>query len=232
MIPPHARTGKSGPECREHGRRGRACPVPLPRQTGALDTGDRKGRAGDHKGRPYIAYAVFGLATAGCGDTDLSDLERLVEDAAKSSAAAPSIPTARGGSGFEYGAMAERSPFEPFAEVARAGASPAPDPARSPQPQERFPLGQLEMVGTLAGRGKTLALIRDPSGITHPLAVGDYLGRDHGRITAIRPSGIDILELVEDGEGGWTARARALDLNIPRDPEDGSAKTDEGGNEE
>ncbi|MDE0190628.1 MAG: pilus assembly protein PilP, partial [Gammaproteobacteria bacterium] len=78
----------------------------------------------------------------------------------------------------------------------------------------------------------TLALIRDPSGITHPLAVGDYLGRDHGRIAAIRPLGIDILELVEDGQGGWMARARTLDLNVPRDTEDGSAKTDEGGNEE
>ena len=88
------------------------------------------------------------------------------------------------------------------------------------------------MVGTLAGRGKTLALIRDPSGITHPLAVGDYLGRDHGRITAIRASGIDILELVEDGQGGWTARARAIALNVPRDPADGSEKTDEGGSEE
>lgn len=155
-----------------------------------------------------------------------------MEEATESSAAAAPVPTAHGGSGFEYGAVTERSPFEPFAEVAGAGASQAPDPARSPQPQELFPLGQLEMVGTLAGRGKTLALIRDPRGITHPLAVGAYLGRDHGRITAIRGSGIDILELVEDGRGGWTARARTLDLNVPRDPENGSAKTDEGGNEE
>ena len=180
----------------------------------------------------YIVCTVFGLATAGCGGTDLSDLERLIEEATDSSAAAAPIPTAHGGPGFEYGAMTERSPFEPFAEVAGAGVSQAPDPARAPQPHELFPLGQLEMVGTLAGRGETLALIRDPRGLTHPLAVGNHLGRDHGRITAIRASGIDILELVEDGQGGWTARARTLDLNVPRDPEDESATTDEGGNEE
>ena len=180
----------------------------------------------------YIACAVFGLTTAGCGGTDLSDLERLVEEDTESSVTAAPIPTPHGGSGFEYAAMAERSPFESSAEVAGARASHAPDPARSPQPQELFPLGHLQMVGTLSGRGKTLALIRDPRGITHPLAVGAYLGRDHGRITAISASSIDILELVEDGRGGWTARARTLDLLVPGDPADGSAKTDEGGDEE
>ena len=179
-----------------------------------------------------IGSAVFGLTIAGCGGADLSDLVQPVDDNAESSMPALPIPTAHGGSGFEYGAMTERSPFEPFAEVAGTDASQAPDLNRSPQPQELFPLGQLEMVGTLAGRGKTLALIRDPRGITHPLAVGDHLGRDHGRITAIRASGIDILELVEDGRGGWTARARTLDLNVPRGAPDGSTKTDEGGNEE
>lgn len=179
-----------------------------------------------------IGGAVFALGLAGCGGADLSDLERLVDKTAESSAPGPPIPTAHGESGFEYGAMTERSPFEPFAEVAGAGASQAPDANRSPQPPELFPLGQLEMVGTLAGRDTILALIRDPSGITHPLAVGDYLGRDHGRITAIRGSGIDILELVQSGQRGWTARARTLDLSVPRDPGDGSAMTDEEGNEE
>ena len=179
-----------------------------------------------------IGCAAFGLAIGGCGGADLSDLERLVDNATDSPAAVAPVPTAHAGSGFEYAAMTERSPFEPFVEVAGTGVSEAPDPARSPQPQELFPLGQLEMAGTLAGRGRTLALIRDPTGITHPLAVGDYLGRDHGRITAIRATGIDILELVEDGGGRWRARARTLDLNISRGPEEGPSQTDEGGNEE
>ncbi len=179
----------------------------------------------------YIGCTVFGLAVAGCGGADLSDLERLVEDATESSAVAAPLPAVHDGSGFEYGAMTERSPFERFAEVAGAGVSQAPDPTRSRQPQERFPLGQLEMVGTLAGRGRMLALIRDPVGVTHPLAVGEYLGRDHGRITAIRASGIDILELVEDAQGGWTARARTLELSESQGAEDGPGAIDNGGSE-
>lgn len=180
----------------------------------------------------YIGCAALALTVAGCGGTNLADLERLVGQTTESSVAVAPIPTAHGESAFAYEAMTERSPFEPFAEVAGAGVSQGPDPARMPQPQELFPLGQLEMVGTLAGRGKILALIRDPNGITHPLAVGDYLGRDHGRITAIRESGIDILELVEDGRGGWTARARAIELSVSREAEDAPAETNDGGNEE
>ena len=181
-------------------------------------------------GARYIASAALALTIGGCERRDLSDLESLVDQANESSPAVMPLPTAAGESGFEYGAMTERSPFEPFTEVLGAGASQAPDLNRTPQPQELFPLGQLEMVGTLAGRGRILALIRDPGGITHPLAVGDHLGRDHGRITAIRGSGIDILELVEDGQGGWTARARTLELT--HGAEDGPVEIDNGGREE
>ena len=183
-------------------------------------------------GSRCIGCAVLALTVGGCDGADQSDLERLLDQAAGSSAAVTPIPAPPDASGFEYGAMTERSPFEPFAEVAGAIASQAPDSARRPQPQELFPLGQLEMVGTLAGRGEILALIRDPRGITHPLGVGDYLGRDHGRIRTIRESGIDILELVEDGRGGWTARARALELKVSRPAEEVSAGTDNGGHEE
>ena len=180
----------------------------------------------------HMGCAVLALTVGGCGGANLSDLERLVDLPSESSVPVTHIPSAHGESAFAYEAMTERSPFEPFAEVAGAGASQAPDPARPPQPPELFPLGQLEMVGTLAGRGRILALIRDPNGITHPLAVGDYLGRDHGRVTTIRGSGIDLLELVEDGRGGWTARARTLELNVSHGADDDSAPIDNGGNEE
>ena len=95
----------------------------------------------------YIGCAALALTVGGCGGANLSDLERLVDQAGESSVAVTHIPSAHGESGFEYGAMAERSPFEPFAEVAGAGTAQAPDPARRPQPPELFPLGQLEMVG-------------------------------------------------------------------------------------
>ena len=159
--------------------------------------------------------ALFAVIVAACGASDLSDLEDMVGEAARSSAGDMPAPTMREAISSTYGAVSERSPFEPFAEVQGAGISAAPDPARRRQPQEFFPLGQLQMVGTLAGRQRLFALIRDPNGTTRPLGVGDYLGRDHGRITNVDEIRIEILELVEDGQGGWTGRPRALELTVP-----------------
>lgn len=175
------------------------------------------------------------MTIAGCGAEDLSDLERLVEAAVRSSTRDTPVPASQDAIDFKYGAMSERSPFEPFADIQGTRASTAPDPARIRQPQEFFPLGQLEMVGTLAGRGTVVALIRDPRGNTHSLAVGDYLGRDHGRITSVRDTRIDILELVEDDQGGWTVRARAVELSVSDGSEEDSefeTDHDNGGIEE
>lgn len=179
----------------------------------------------------WTGTAVLVLTVAGCGGRDLSDLERMVDEAIQPSPHTTPMPAEDPEIPFEYGAMSERSPFEPFTEVPGAIASEPPDPTREPQPQERFPLGQLEMVGTLAGRGRVLALIRDPHRITHTVAVGDYLGRDHGRITKVRESGIDILEHVEDGRGAWTVRARTLELSVPDVPDDAPAVPDNGRSE-
>ena len=161
---------------------------------------------------------LLALIIAGCSAPDLSDLERQIGEAAQPSTRGAPEALRHVVDSFKYGAMTERSPFEPFAEIPGGRASGAPDPARARHPAEIFTLGQLEMVGTLRGRGRDLALIRDPDGTTHPLGVGDYLGRDHGRVTTVHESRIDILELVEDGNGAWIQRPRALELSIPEPP--------------
>ena len=67
------------------------------------------------------------------------------------------------------------------------------------------------MVGTLANDSGTFALISGSSGV-HRVRVGDYLGRNHGRILAIDEAKIDVVEIVPDGEGGWLERPRSLSL--------------------
>ena len=111
-----------------------------------------------------------------------------------------------------YTARAERSPFDAFVDADATPAFGQPDLARARGPLESVPLGQLEMVGTIRGRGSVWALIRGPDGSTQPLAIGGYLGRDHGRIASVGETGIEIVELVADGHGGWAQRPARLDL--------------------
>ncbi|MCE2424484.1 MAG: pilus assembly protein PilP, partial [Pseudomonadales bacterium] len=103
-----------------------------------------------------------------------------------------------------------RNPFERASRSA-AGVAQAngPDPTRTPEPLEQHPLGRLQMVGTLAGRGALYALVRDPNGQTHRVTAGDHLGRDNGRIVAVHGDRVELVELVTDGTG-WRRRPRSL----------------------
>jgi len=55
-------------------------------------------------------------------------------------------------------------------------------------------------------------LVRDPNGGVHRVQMGDYMGTDNGKILAIDENGIELLEIVSDGTGGWVERERTVNL--------------------
>jgi type IV pilus assembly protein PilP len=65
------------------------------------------------------------------------------------------------------------------------------------------------MVGTIANDGGVFALVSGAGGV-HRVQVGDYLGRNHGRIQTIDESNVEVIEIVPDGEGGWLERPRSI----------------------
>jgi type IV pilus assembly protein PilP len=42
--------------------------------------------------------------------------------------------------------------------------------------------------------------------------VGNYLGKNHGRIKMIDESRVEVVEIVPDGKGNWVERPRTLAL--------------------
>ena len=74
---------------------------------------------------------------------------------------------------------------------------------------------ELRMVGVLAGSGARSALVGDPDGMVHAVRVGDYVGRDFGRVEAIGDAGLVLIEAIADGSGGWVTRQRAMRLSRP-----------------
>ena len=67
------------------------------------------------------------------------------------------------------------------------------------------------MVGTISNAAGSFALLRGAGGV-HRLKVGDYLGRNDGRIVAISASQVDVVEIVPDGQGTWLERPRTIPL--------------------
>ena len=109
-----------------------------------------------------------------------------------------------------------RDPFQPAGQPAirpTGKAGPAPDFDRPRQFLEGFAVDQFQMVGTLSFGAQTFALLRGAAGV-YRLAVGDYLGADHGRVVAIHEGQLELVELFPDGEGAWLERPRTLVLNV------------------
>jgi type IV pilus assembly protein PilP len=112
---------------------------------------------------------------------------------------------------FEYAAQGMRDPFS-TAWNNTDGGGLRPDPNRRKETLEQYPLDSLDMVGTL-GRGQGLiALVMAPDKVTHRVRPGAYLGQSDGRVTAVREDGIELVELVPDGAGGWLERPAAIAL--------------------
>ena len=63
----------------------------------------------------------------------------------------------------------------------------------------------------MANETGTFALLKGAGGV-HRVKVGDYLGRNNGRIVSINDSAVDVVEIVPDGEGAWLERPRSISL--------------------
>ena len=118
---------------------------------------------------------------------------------------------------FEYTLRApdDRDPFdlpsrEEQQEVANAG--PRPDQNRTREPLESFPLDGLKMVGTLGSPSAPEGLLKDPEGVIRRVHVGNYVGQNYGRITAINEGQIELVELVPNQTGGWVERQTSISL--------------------
>ncbi|MGU9851522.1 pilus assembly protein PilP [Pseudomonas koreensis] len=166
----------------------------------------------------YFALSVLLLGLGGCfGGDDFSDLDTYMNEVRlRPAGRIEPTPTFRSYPTFTYSAANLRSPFSRQVRVDLAGQQRGsrnvkPDPNRVKQYLEGFNIEQFEMVGTISNASGSFALLRG-AGAVHRLKVGDYLGRNDGRIVAISATQVDVVEIVPDGEGAWLERPRTIPL--------------------
>lgn len=119
---------------------------------------------------------------------------------------------------FTYAAHQLRSPFAPPVSAEQlalsSGKKVEPDLTRPQEYLERFNLEALRLRGTLQKPGGPLfALVEDSNGGVQRVKVGNYLGKNQGRIVEITPSQVALVEIVPDGRDGWVERPRSLTLS-------------------
>jgi type IV pilus assembly protein PilP len=166
----------------------------------------------------YLALSMALLALNGCGvGNDFSDLDAYMNEVRlRPPGKIEPTPIFRSYPTFTYSAANLRSPFSRQVRVDLAGQKHGsrnvkPDPNRVKQYLEGFNIEQFEMVGTISNAGGSFALLRGAGGV-HRMKVGDYLGRNDGRIVSISATQVDVVEIVPDGEGAWLERPRTIPL--------------------
>lgn len=155
------------------------------------------------------------LALTACND-GMGDLEQYVAGI-KSHPAAPiePIPEIKPYVRFIYPGH-EMDPFDSKIlapdKSPEVGNSITPDVNRVPEFLEGFPLDSLRMVGTVHQGGEPWALIRIPDGAVHRVKVGNYLGKNYGKVTRVEETRVTLQEIVENGFGGYKEQENAIAL--------------------
>ena len=169
-----------------------------------------------------VAVALILATLAGCASEDMSDLDAFMEEKrARPGGVIEPIPAFKAYEAFAYAATTMRSPFDRPVEVREVRqlntrSAVRPDLNRSKEFLEQFTLDSLQMVGRLERDNQIWTLIKDPEGGIHRVQVGNFLGRDHGRIVDMGTTFIAVVEIVSDGTAdGWVERPRTLELTAP-----------------
>ena len=167
---------------------------------------------------PFALMVSMGLMA--CTSRDFSDLDRfMAEKLARPGGIIDPIPTFKAYEAFAYSATRLRSPFDRPIEVRdiaqlQAISAVKPDEARAKEFLEQYTFDSLAMVGSIDRAGESWALIKDPEGGIHRVQVGNFLGRNHGKIVEMAGNYLAVVEIVSDGTSdGWVERPRTLELS-------------------
>lgn len=154
----------------------------------------------------------------GCGQANEHQdlLDYMAETKRRPQGQIEPLPTFRPYQPFTYSAMTLRSPFEKPAPVdesaAKGGRAVAPDLTREREFLENFNIAALKMVGTIEKGGRLWALIDNSEGNVVKATIGNYMGKNHGKIISATPMQIELMEIVGDGSNGWVERPRIIKL--------------------
>jgi type IV pilus assembly protein PilP len=154
-------------------------------------------------------------------DSNQDDLGRYIAEVkARPATPIPPIPAVRTYTPYEYTGLEGRDPFRQSTSVGSdeevvgggPGDGPRPDFKRTREYLERFELDTLLMVGTFDKERNQWVLIRDPDGTIHRVSMGNYIGKNHGKVSIISPDEVELSEFITDGAGGWLVRDASLVL--------------------
>ena len=169
-----------------------------------------------------LSSALLAVSLAGCDAPDQQELQQWMT--AQRNATTPRITPLSAPTRFMPQSYDQQDAIEPFSnqklvqalkrDSNKATANAAlitPELSRRKEPLEAMPLDAISMVGSLTKAAQPVALVRVDN-LIYQVRVGNYLGQNYGRITAVTEAGIALREIVQDASGEWLERPATLQL--------------------
>ncbi|MCH8262132.1 MAG: pilus assembly protein PilP [Proteobacteria bacterium] len=168
--------------------------------------------------------ALLGLG--GCVSNDISDLDEYAQEIlARPGGRIEPIPEIKPYEAYAYqsGAQDARDPFrlffqrdeEALVEEQDSGLTKEMEDElrhRNKEELEQFELDSLRMVGTMENEDFQWGIILDPDGAVHRIRVGNYMGRNTGKILNVFEDRIEVREIIRNSQGRWEERQAAIAL--------------------
>jgi type IV pilus assembly protein PilP len=159
-----------------------------------------------------LLLGLLAASIAGCSGGD-DDLQTFINETNKEAGGrVEPLPEVRPYQTYTYADMNLRSPFMPTSPYA-SNPNLRPDAHRNREFLEQYSLDTMRMVGSILQGGQEYGLVQTKDGLVHRVVIGNYIGQNDGKITAISPSRIEVREIVPDGLGGYIERPTGIGLN-------------------
>lgn len=157
----------------------------------------------------------------GCADDNYTDLQAYVAEVkARQKGTVEPLPEVKTVEPFVLTTEDLRDPFltdikeeEPEEETSKLDSGIRPDSTRPREELEAYELDSLRMMGTVIQLGQTWGLVRAKDGTIHRVKVGNYMGKNYGKVINIKENQIELIEIISESPGTWRERKAALDLS-------------------
>lgn len=164
----------------------------------------------------FVALMVFITILSGC-ESPINDVEsRMSEIRSQPAPSIEPLPQPEVIEEYTYSAGDVKSPFMPPSLLAIESQEPQefgvkPDLDRTQEPLEMFDLTELIYRGSvIAPDGQVYGLVQLPNGFVQDVKVGEYVGKNEGRILEITPTRINLQEIVPDARVGFVYKQNSL----------------------
>lgn len=163
-----------------------------------------------------LTFCMSLLVLSACSGGKYGDLEAFFEDVrSQPKGRIKPLPEVAPYETFAYNPKELRDPFVQYVEelVSYTDTGLRPDMNRKREPLEQYPLDTLEFVGHLEKSGVRWGLVSAPDKSVYRVQVGNYVGKNYGKIISITETSIKLVEIIPSGTGSWVDREASLALN-------------------